>query len=222
MIHTRIRSTASSAVATMALATIAFGLAAAAAGNGAGLRNCVEITGKKSGGVGCYELVWVDGDAGPDDVLEHRASRARRRRHSTRSTSWRPDRQPAGLPAEHLPARPRRPRRSRPEPRRATAPSCRASSSCAAVRASPAAHAFRRGPPSAGPSSCRLRRPSTARSLTSTGVIEAAADAGLLALINLGPDRRDRRRDLRRTTDRRRHLERPTTNPVIDPRKDTT
>lgn len=61
MIHTRIRSIAISAVAAMAFATVAFGLATAPAVTGAGLRNCVDISGPQSGRVGCYEDVWADG-----------------------------------------------------------------------------------------------------------------------------------------------------------------
>jgi hypothetical protein len=46
-----------------AIATVSLGAAgqAALAGDGGGLRNCVEITGPQSGRVGCYELVWADG-----------------------------------------------------------------------------------------------------------------------------------------------------------------
>ena len=61
MIHTRIRSIALSSIAAMALATTAFGLATAPAATGAGLRNCVDVTGPQTGRVGCYEDVWADG-----------------------------------------------------------------------------------------------------------------------------------------------------------------
>ena len=61
MIHSRIRSVALSSVAAIALATVAFGLATAPAATGAGLSNCVDVTGPQTGRVGCYEDVWADG-----------------------------------------------------------------------------------------------------------------------------------------------------------------
>ena len=60
MKKSRIRSAISMFVATAAFAGIGFGVAAAPA-EAAGLRNCVEILGPQSGRVGCYELVWADG-----------------------------------------------------------------------------------------------------------------------------------------------------------------
>jgi hypothetical protein len=61
MIQTHIRSITLSFVATMAFATVAFGLATAPAVTGAGLRNCVDVSGPQSGRVGCYEDVWAEG-----------------------------------------------------------------------------------------------------------------------------------------------------------------
>jgi hypothetical protein len=61
MFHARIRSIAISAAAATAFATVAFGLATAPAVTGAGLRNCVDVSGPQSGRVGCYEDVWADG-----------------------------------------------------------------------------------------------------------------------------------------------------------------
>jgi hypothetical protein len=58
MLQTRTRSIAISFVAMMALATVAFGLATAPAVTGAGLRNCVDVSGPQSGRVGCFEDVW--------------------------------------------------------------------------------------------------------------------------------------------------------------------
>jgi hypothetical protein len=51
------------ALTLAAITTLSLGAAAQAAlaGDGGGLRNCVEITGPQSGRVGCYELVWADG-----------------------------------------------------------------------------------------------------------------------------------------------------------------
>jgi len=65
MITTRIRTIILPFIATMALGTVAFGLASAPAVTGAGLRNCVDISGPQSGRVGCYETVWSGG-------VEHR------------------------------------------------------------------------------------------------------------------------------------------------------
>ena len=61
MFQSHIRSITLSFVATIALATVAFGLATAPAVTGAGLRNCVDVSGPQTGRVGCYEDVWVDG-----------------------------------------------------------------------------------------------------------------------------------------------------------------
>jgi hypothetical protein len=61
MIHKHIRSLGIASIAVMALATAGFGLATAPAATGAGLRNCVDVAGPQSGRVGCYEDVWADG-----------------------------------------------------------------------------------------------------------------------------------------------------------------
>ena len=62
MIMSRFRKTAPAFVATLALATMALGVASAPPADAAGIRNCVDITdARQSGRVGCYELVWVDG-----------------------------------------------------------------------------------------------------------------------------------------------------------------
>lgn len=61
MILTRIGTTARPFIATMALALVAFGLVTAPAATGAGLVNCVDVTGPNLGRVGCYEDVWADG-----------------------------------------------------------------------------------------------------------------------------------------------------------------
>jgi hypothetical protein len=47
--------------AAIAVAGIASGVASAPPAEAAGIRNCVDITGPQSGRVGCYELVWADG-----------------------------------------------------------------------------------------------------------------------------------------------------------------
>ena len=63
MITTRIQTATRMFVAALALGTLGLGLglAAAPATDAAGLRNCVDISGPQSGRVGCYENVWADG-----------------------------------------------------------------------------------------------------------------------------------------------------------------
>jgi hypothetical protein len=61
MITTRIQTTTRLFIATMSLAAVALALVAAPAVGAAGLRNCVDVTGPQSGRVGCYEDVWADG-----------------------------------------------------------------------------------------------------------------------------------------------------------------
>jgi hypothetical protein len=61
MITTRIQSTTRLFIATMSLAAVAVAFVAAPAAGAAGLRNCVDVTGPQSGRVGCYEDVWADG-----------------------------------------------------------------------------------------------------------------------------------------------------------------
>lgn len=48
-------------VAALALAALALVLPAAPAVHAAGLRNCVDVTGRAAALVGCYEDVWVNG-----------------------------------------------------------------------------------------------------------------------------------------------------------------
>lgn len=61
MYRTNLRTLITRTVAAAAIAVMAFGGAAAAADDG-GIRNCVDITGKQSNRVGCYEDVWIDGE----------------------------------------------------------------------------------------------------------------------------------------------------------------
>ena len=60
MITKRLQTTTRLFIATLGLAAVVLGLAAAPAG-AAGLRNCVDITGPQSGRAGCYEKVWANG-----------------------------------------------------------------------------------------------------------------------------------------------------------------
>lgn len=61
MITTRIRSTTRLFLGTMSLAAVALAFVAAPAAGAAGLKNCVDVTGSHIGRVGCYEDVWADG-----------------------------------------------------------------------------------------------------------------------------------------------------------------
>jgi hypothetical protein len=61
MITTRIQTTTRLFIATISLAAVALALVAAPAAGAAGLRNCVDVTGPRSGRAGCYEDVWADG-----------------------------------------------------------------------------------------------------------------------------------------------------------------
>jgi hypothetical protein len=61
MITTRIQTTTRLFIATISLAAVALALVAAPAAGAAGLRNCVDVAGPQSGRVGCYEDVWADG-----------------------------------------------------------------------------------------------------------------------------------------------------------------
>ena len=61
MITTRIKTTTRLFVATISVAAMALAVIAAPAVGAAGLRNCVDVAGPQSGRVGCYEDVWADG-----------------------------------------------------------------------------------------------------------------------------------------------------------------
>jgi hypothetical protein len=61
MMTRRIQSIFRLSIATMSLAVVAIGLATAPSAGAAGLRNCVDVSGPQSGRVGCYEDVWAGG-----------------------------------------------------------------------------------------------------------------------------------------------------------------
>jgi hypothetical protein len=61
MITTRIQTTTRLFIATISLAAVALALVAAPAAGAAGLRNCVDVTGPQSGRAGCFEDVWAGG-----------------------------------------------------------------------------------------------------------------------------------------------------------------
>jgi hypothetical protein len=61
MITARIQTATRLLIATVSLGAVALAFVAAPAAGAAGLRNCVDISGPQSGRVGCYEDVWADG-----------------------------------------------------------------------------------------------------------------------------------------------------------------
>jgi len=61
MIMKRIQTATRLSIATVSLAAVALALVAAPSAGAAGLRNCVDVAGPQSGRVGCYEDVWADG-----------------------------------------------------------------------------------------------------------------------------------------------------------------
>ena len=61
MITTRIQTMTRLAMATVSLGAVGLALIAAPAAGAAGLRNCVDVTGPQSGRAGCYEDVWANG-----------------------------------------------------------------------------------------------------------------------------------------------------------------
>jgi len=60
MTRITLRALVSGAVATAALVAVTIGGTAQAA-DGGGIRNCVDVTGKQTNQVGCYERVWSGG-----------------------------------------------------------------------------------------------------------------------------------------------------------------
>jgi hypothetical protein len=61
MIKKRIQTMTRLVLATISLGAVALALVAAPTAGAAGLRNCVDVSGPQSGRVGCYELVWANG-----------------------------------------------------------------------------------------------------------------------------------------------------------------
>jgi hypothetical protein len=61
MITTRIQTTARLFVATISVGAMALAGIAAPVVGAAGLRNCFDVAGPQSGRAGCYEDVWADG-----------------------------------------------------------------------------------------------------------------------------------------------------------------
>ena len=61
MISIRLQNLTRTFIAVVALAGIGSALVTVPTAEAAGIRNCVDITGRQSGHVGCYENVWADG-----------------------------------------------------------------------------------------------------------------------------------------------------------------
>lgn len=61
MTLTRFQKATRALIATLSLAALGLLLPASSPAQAAGLRNCVDVTGRSIGRVGCYEDVWVDG-----------------------------------------------------------------------------------------------------------------------------------------------------------------
>jgi hypothetical protein len=61
MITKRIQTTTRLLVATISLGAVALAFVAAPAAGAAGLRNCPDVAGPQSGRAGCYEDVWANG-----------------------------------------------------------------------------------------------------------------------------------------------------------------
>ena len=184
---TRIRSIAICVIATMALATVAFGLVDGSGRTAAGLRNCVDITGPQSGRVGCYEDRLGGRHPGPDDVLEHpvhgrdpEGARSVLRAGTT-------DRQAAGRAAQHVPARPRRPRGPAARTTASTATKLQGFFVLCSGQGIVSGACIPSWTSVGSPTRCRSRRPSMDSRSRRPSAIESAATAGNLALINLGP-----------------------------------
>ena len=183
----RLRTAARVLIATVALAGTAFTAIAAAPTGPSGLRNCVDISGRQFDHVGCYENVWADG---------------REFRMTFSNTSF-GGATPRALDPFYVVA----PQTSSPQgypPR--TFPHDHV------VRATPASNqggysvklqgyfvlcsgegivtgaCVPSWTPGLGPDPLPFAGTVEGQPLRSTAAIESAADAGLVALLNLGPD----------------------------------
>ena len=160
MFTTRFQTATRLSIATLALAGLALGVASAPSVDAAGIRNCVDISPAQSGRVSCYEDVWAGGTQVRMTFANQRFSGATPNdldpfyvlAPQTGTPQGAP---PNTFPHDHVV------RDVPPRTMATTARSSRASSCCAAARASPAARASRRGPASAGRIRCRWRRPPT-------------------------------------------------------------
>ena len=187
MILSHVRRTAPAVVATIALVGMALGVASAPPAEAAGLRNCVEITdARQSGRVGCYELVWSDGE-------EYRMTFANTRFGGATPKELDPfyvvapqTSAPQGYPPNTFPhdhvvrAVPAQNHGSYKVQLQGYFVLCSGqgigSGACLPTWTSVG-----------GPDPLPFATTVNGQPLTSAGAIESAADAGLVALINLGP-----------------------------------
>ena len=185
MITKRFQTAALGLVATVGLATIALGAASATTADAAGLRNCVEITGKTSGGVGCYELVWVNGEQGrmtfSNTGFDGATPKALDAFYVLAPQTDAPQGYPPNtFPHDHVvrdvPAGNHGSYTTKLQGFFVLCSGQGITGACVPSWTSVG-----------GPEALPFATTVNGQALTSTGVIEAAADAGLLALINLGP-----------------------------------
>jgi hypothetical protein len=187
MITTRIQTTARLVIATLSLGAVALAFVAAPAAGAAGLRNCVDVSGPQAGRVGCYELVWAGGSevrmTFSNQHFTGAAPQALDAFYVLAPQSDRPQGAPPNtFPHDHVV-------RDMPAGNHGTYSvqlqgffvvcSGRGIVSGACVPAWTSV---------GGPDPLPLAVTVHGQPLTSTEAIESAADAGNLALINLGPD----------------------------------
>lgn len=183
----RFQTTIRVSIATMALAVVGLGTTTAPMADAAGLRNCVDVTGPQIGRAGCFEDVWAS------DVQQ---------RMTFSNTSFK------GATAGDLaPFYVVAPQTDAPQ---GAPPNTFAHDHV--VRDVPAGNhggystklqgyfvlcsgqgiisgaCVPSWTPVGGPDPLPFATSANGQALTSTGAIESAADAGLVALINLGPD----------------------------------
>jgi hypothetical protein len=186
MITTRIQTTTRLFIATISLAAVALALVAAPAAGAAGLRNCVDVTGPQSGRAGCFEDVWADG-------TQYRMTFSNTRFTGTTPSALDPfyvlapqTDKPQGAPPNTFPHDhvvrdvPAQNHGSYSVQMQGYFVLCSGqgivSGACVPAWTSVG-----------GPDPLPFASTVNGRALTSAGAIESAADAGNLALVNLGP-----------------------------------
>ena len=188
MIMTSFRRTARVLIATSAIAALALVSVAAPAVGAAGLRNCTLVTGSQAGRAGCYELVWADGVqyrmTFPNQGFDGATPKPLAPFYVLAPQSDVSQGVPPGFPHDHVvPAIP--------------AGNCGTYSTifqgffvlCSAQGITSGACVpswTDVGPFAPGP--IPFASTVNGQHLTSTGTIESAADAGLVTLVNLGPN----------------------------------
>ena len=180
-----LRTLVTGAVAASAIVVTAFGVSAQPAEAG-GIRNCVDITARRSGRVGCYELVWANG-------VQYRMTFSNQSFDGATPQQLDPfyvlapqTHAPQGYPPNTFPhdhvvrATPAGNHGAYSTKLQGYFVFCTGqglvSGACAATWTS-----------LGGPAPVPFATTLNGQALTSTEAIESAADAGLVALINLGP-----------------------------------